>query len=349
VGGFAFDDRAADAGRWLGFPAARLVLPGRLVVRRRERGAAWLACASAPSEDPGPLLPQPPKAGVPGAEPLFTLRPDRPLEHYRAGVRAALAAIEGGTLEKVVLARSCSVSASGALASGFEPGHLLSALRPLHPDCTLFAVRFAGATLVGATPELLVQLEGDRVETAALAGSAPRGRSPREDRALARALRESKKEQEEHAIVVRALRDALTGCCDELSFPEAPGLLATEGIQHLHTPLRGRLARRTATGILDLVSRLHPTPAVGGAPRQAALAWLRAHEGLDRGWYAGGVGFVDAAGEGAFAVPLRAALLRGGDAVLFAGAGIVRGSRPEAELAETRLKLRAVLGPLLEI
>jgi isochorismate synthase len=350
AGGFAFDERAtqgpAGGSRWAGFPAARLVLPRRLVVRRRAASAAWVVDGAEPAREPSRLGAGRP-APVRDAEsaPSFIVQAEHPLAHYRTGVRAALAAIEAGSLEKLVLARSCQVSGRRP----FDAGALLAVLRPLHPACTLFAVRFAGATLIGATPELLVGLEAGRVETAALAGSAPRGRSPREDRALARALRESKKEQEEHAIVVRALREALAGCCDELSVPEAPGLLATEGIQHLHTPLRGRLAAGSARGVLDLVSRLHPTPAVGGAPRRAALSWLRRHEGLDRGWYAGGVGFLDAAGEGAFAVPLRVALLRGEHAALFAGAGIVRGSDPEAELAETRLKLRAVLGPLVEI
>jgi isochorismate synthase EntC len=194
-----------------------------------------------------------------------------------------------------------------------------------------------------------VSLSGSRVETAAVAGTAARGRNPEEDRRLADALRESKKEQAEHEVVLRSVREALDGLC-ELSGPEGPELLRLEGLQHLHTPLAGSL-RRSARGahVLELAGRLHPSPAVGGAPLAPALSWIERHEGMDRGWYAGPVGFVDATGGGELHVALRSALVQGGEARLYAGAGIVAGSAPEAELRETRLKLRAVLAPLTEI
>ena len=148
-------------------------------------------------------------------------------------------------------------------------------------------------------------------------------------------------------MVVRALRDALAEVCAEVEAPEAPRLLRLEGIQHLETPISGTLRR--AGGVLDLVGRLHPTPAVAGAPRAEALAWLAAHEEIERGWYAGPVGAVHRDGGGEFCIALRSALLRGKTARLFAGAGIVDGSRPDAELRETRLKLRAMLGALVEL
>nr|MDJ0869801.1 chorismate-binding protein [Myxococcota bacterium] len=147
--------------------------------------------------------------------------------------------------------------------------------------------------------------------------------------------------------VVRALRAALAPHCRSLAVPEAPRLRRLDGIQHLETPIEGRLAGRR--GLLALAGDLHPTPAVGGAPRDAALGWIARAEDLDRGWYAGPVGFLDAEGGGELAVALRAALLRGETARLFAGAGIVEGSQPEAELRETRLKLGALLAPLLEL
>jgi isochorismate synthase len=190
-------------------------------------------------------------------------------------------------------------------------------------------------------------VRGNRVETAALAGSAARGHTPEEDAALGRELFESKKEQEEHAVVVRALRAALEPHCESLDVPESPSLLRLEGIQHLETRFAGALA--SGAHLLEIADALHPTPAVGGAPRAPAVDWLARHERLDRGWYAGAVGFVDAEGGGDLAVALRSALLRGGDALLYAGAGIVAGSVPEDELLETRIKLRALLTPLLEI
>jgi isochorismate synthase EntC len=150
-------------------------------------------------------------------------------------------------------------------------------------------------------------------------------------------------------VVVRCVLEALARRCSALSAPESPGLLQTDGIQHLHTPIRGKLRDPSKTTVLDLVSDLHPTPAVGGAPREDALAWLRCNEGLDRGWYAGPLGWVDPGGEGEFAVALRSMLLDGCRASLLAGAGIVAGSDPDGELAETRLKLRTALNALLEI
>ena len=193
----------------------------------------------------------------------------------------------------------------------------------------------------------MMQLEGERVETAALAGSAPRGRSPEEDTRLGRELTLSKKEQVEHAVVVRSLCDALAPCCSELDVAEAPRLLRIEGIQHLETPLVGAL--KGDFSVVELAGRLHPTPSVGGAPHSAALAWLEREEDLDRGWYAAPLGWMDATGGGEFCVALRSALLCDREAVLFAGAGIVEGSDPESELLETRLKLRVLLSPLLEI
>ena len=188
-------------------------------------------------------------------------------------------------------------------------------------------------------------MENGRALTAALAGSAPRGRNPEEDARIGRALCESKKNQSEHAVVVRALRDALAPCCSELEVAQAPRLLRVDGIQHLETPVTGALKGEFSA--IELAGRLHPAPSVAGAPQGAALNWLAREEDLDRGWYAAPIGWMDASGAGEFCVALRSALLRNGEASLFAGAGIVPGSDPEDELEETRLKLRAMLDPLL--
>jgi isochorismate synthase EntC len=187
------------------------------------------------------------------------------------------------------------------------------------------------------------------VLSGALAGSAPRGRTPAEDERLARALRESKKEQAEHDVVRRAVLEALAPVCESLDAPEAPGLLRLDGIQHLHTPVTGELRAGADGELLALAGRLHPTPAVGGAPSAAARAFLADHEGLDRGGYAGGVGWLGASGDGELMVALRCALLEGRRATLLAGAGIVAGSDPDAELAETCLKLRAALAALVDL
>jgi isochorismate synthase len=363
VGGFAFDESDPPSDHWSGFPAGRLVLPELLFAGFG--GRAWCTvthtvepgvdveeeCAALRAEldtarhwaagDPwtrGPLAP----AARPSA-PEFRLLADHPNADYRARVAVALDAIAAGDLEKVVLARSIRL----LRREGFGVAALLASLREAHPSCATFAVAGAASVFLGATPERLVRVAGRRVEATALAGSAPRGRNPEEDGRLGRALRESKKEQAEHTVVVRALRAALSGACHELEIPEAPRLLRLEGIQHLETPVSGAL--RAGSSIFDLLERLHPTPAVAGAPREEALAWLARVEDLDRGWYGGPVGFVDAEGGGEFCVALRSALLRGGEAKLFAGAGVVAGSTPEGELRETRLKLHTLLTPLLEV
>lgn len=347
VGGFAFDSAGPASERWAGLPCAQLVLPERLAVRRGDE--MWCCRAGiGPVPDPGAGLPTasgspPAGAATDDGAPAFLASSDRALGGYRGLVEKALGAIRDGELEKVVVARSCTVVGSRP----FEIARVLRSLRSLHPSCVIFALVRGPLAFLGATPERLVRLEAGLVQVDAVAGSAARGRSFEEDVRLARGLLESKKDQEEHAVVVRCILDALARRCSALSAPESPDLLRTEGIQHLRTPILGRL--RDPSNVLDLVADLHPTPAVGGAPREDALAWLRCNEGLDRGWYAGPVGWVDPRGEGEFAVALRSLLLRGREANLFAGAGIVAGSDPEAELIETRLKLRAALTALLEI
>lgn len=349
VGGFAFDSGAPASKRWAGFPTSELVLPERLLVGRG--GEMWCCRAGVGSvpADGRELavapLPSPGEAVSDDSPPAFHASADRSLGAYRSLVEKALGAIAEGDLEKVVVARSCTVVGSRP----FQTLGVLRSLRALHPSCTIFALARGPVTFLGATPERLVRLEKGLVQVDAVAGTAPRGRTPQQDRRLARQLVESKKDQEEHAVVVRCILEALAPHCSALQAPESPGLLQTDGIQHLHTPIQGRLRDPSRTTVLDLVAGLHPTPAVGGAPREQALGWLRSCEGLDRGWYAGPLGWLALGGEGEFTVALRSLLLRGCEATLFAGAGIVAGSDPDAELLETRLKLRTALGALLEI
>lgn len=178
----------------------------------------------------------------------------------------------------------------------------------------------------------------------ALAGSMGRGASPEEDERLADELLGSAKDRTEHAIVASAIREMLAGVCSEIDVAAAPTLMTLPNVRHLATPISGRVfPGRT---ILDLVEQLHPTPGVGGYPRDAALALIRSEERLDRGWYAGPVGWMDARGDGEFAVGIRSALLSGLEATLFTGCGIVAASDPDREYDESRWKLRPVLHAL---
>jgi salicylate biosynthesis isochorismate synthase/menaquinone-specific isochorismate synthase len=205
----------------------------------------------------------------------------------------------------------------------------------------VFAVGRAGATFVAASPELLVRRDGARISTVALAGSARRSADPAVDDHLGEQLLHSEKDREENAIVGRRIARALRPHAVWVTVAPEPVLVRVANIQHLATPIRAQLAG--SMGAIELAGLLHPTPAVGAEPREVAEHVIPALEGLDRGWYAGTVGWTDAAGDGEFCVALRCALLRGRLAHLYAGCGIVRDSDPASELAESEVKLQALL------
>jgi isochorismate synthase len=251
-------------------------------------------------------------------------------------VARAVERIRAGDLEKVVLAREVEVHG----ASPQDPGAVLSVLREAFPGCYVFGVGRGDAAFVAASPELLVRREGQRASTVALAGSTRRSADPAVDDHLGEQLLRSNKDREEQAIVARRIKRTLTPHALWLTAPEEPVLIRMANIQHLATPIRAQLA--SPIGAIDLAGLLHPTPAVGAEPPEAA-ALIPALEGMDRGWYAGAVGWTDAAEDGEFCVALRCALLRGPIARCYAGDGVVRDSDPAAELAETEVKLEALL------
>jgi isochorismate synthase len=222
----------------------------------------------------------------------------------------------------------------------FDRRALLARLRAAEPD----AFTFAAGGFIGASPELLVARSGDRVRARPLAGTIARRSDAGEDQVAAKGLLESKKDRAEHALVVEAVRNALAPACTTLEIDPHPHTLATSKVWHLATNVSGRL--RASVDALALASLLHPTPAVCGTPREAARAVIRELEQIERALYAGLVGWVDAHGDGEWAVVLRCAEMQGRIALLFAGAGIVADSDPEAELAETDAKFRSMLEAL---
>ena len=266
-----------------------------------------------------------------------------PPEHYEAAVARAVELIRAEQLEKVVLAREVQVHAGGG-ASNFDPAALFGVLREGFPSCSVFCVGRGDAAFVAASPELLVRREGHRVSALALAGSMRRSADPAVDDHLGEQLMHSEKDREEHAIVIRRIERALRQHALWTAAPPEPTLVKVANIQHLGTPIRAQLAQ--PLDVIELLELMHPTPAVGGEPLARARPLIPALEGLDRGWYAGPVGWADATGDGEFCVALRCALLRGRVARCYAGVGVVRDSDPSAELAETEVKLAALL-PLL--
>jgi menaquinone-specific isochorismate synthase len=245
-------------------------------------------------------------------------------------VAAATRAIDAGRLDKVVLARDLAVWSDEPL----DARTLTRRLAERFPDCFTFSVD----GLVGATPELLVRRIGGRVDSLVLAGTAGRGASAAEDAALGAALLGSDKDRDEHDHAVASVRAALADLVPDLA-TEGPWLLRLANVQHLATSVTGTLPG--GESVLDLAGALHPTAAVCGTPTAEAFAVIRELEGLDRGRYTGPVGWVDAAGDGELGIALRCAQVEGDRARLYAGAGIVGASLPEAELEETRIKFRA--------
>lgn len=247
-------------------------------------------------------------------------------------VQQAIDRIGDGRLDKVVIARDHHLWSR----TPFDATDLLLQLVAHNPQSFAFAVD----GLVGASPELLLRRLGDTVESEVLAGTTPRGTDPVKDEQLGAALLESEKDRWEHSLAVRSVTELLTPACAELAAPSSPRLLRLPNVQHLATWLTGTL--KEPLHVLTLIGLLHPTAAVGGSPRDLALATIRELEAFDRGRYSGPVGWFHPSGDGEFAIALRCAMIEGGRAQLFAGAGIVSGSLPELELEETRLKMRTM-------
>ena len=312
----------------------------RRAVRRDRDGETWTLRL----DDERNVPPKPTRRGSEPSEPFSRMQvfPEPLPEAYERAVAEAVERIQRGMLRKVVLARTIRVEAGRTL----DPRELLKRLRAVEPDGYSFAVDIGeGRTLVGASPELLISRFGEEIRANPLAGSASRAGDPSEDRRNAERLGTSPKDRQEHAIVVEDVFRALNPFCRELTYDRDPQLLATANVWHLSTRFRGVLKDPGVTA-LDLARALHPTPAVCGEPRDEAMRTIQELEPVPRDAYAGAVGWMDATGDGVWALALRCAEISGSTARLFAGAGIVADSDPAAELDETERKFRAFLDSL---
>ncbi|VXC20234.1 isochorismate synthase [Nocardioides sp. AX2bis] len=317
-GSFGFADEPGDS---------VLVVPRVVVGRRGDR--AWLTTVGTPDED-RPAVPRPTDAPGP---PLGVVFADgsRNGEEWMSVVAEAVRRISAGDLEKVVLARDM-------VATAEEPVDVRWPLRRLaasYPMCWTFHVD----GLFGATPEMLVRRERGLVTSRVLAGTIRRTGDDDRDLALAATLARSSKDLEEHEYAVRSVADALEPHCSSMSVPEAPFVLHLPNVMHLATDVNGVVHDAATVSSLRLAESLHPSAAVGGTPTVVATALIDEVEGLDRGRYAGPVGWIDAAGDGEWGLALRAATVDGPTVRLYAGCGVVASSDPEAELAESQAKL----------
>lgn len=339
TGGFSFSSTTD----WRMGPG-RLILPELSYIRRDGR-AAWIRAVevvgdtdvTAVAADVARELTRLSSLGG-GWLPPRRLAPARPLDPASAAypklVQQAVEHIESGALQKVVAARAVTFDQDVNFIE------TIATLRATYPGCATFAFRLGSETFVGATPELLARTAAERVETMAVAGTAPRGESFDADHALGLGLLADPKELWEHDVVYGEIRARLQQAGVVLDEPRDPEVLKLPGLQHLWTRVTGTAG--PATSLLDIVGRLHPTPAVAGVPADAAIRWLEDHEELDRGWYAGPVGYIGPSGDGEFRVALRCGLVRDHRVILYAGAGVVAGSTPDRELAETELKFQAL-------
>ncbi len=354
-GGFAFAPEGGREPHWSSLPPALMVLPEISLMRSAGRcfmtANAIVSAEQAPAQalervrarlgalrserlELGPVDPQP--AG------RSAISAPHPPDRFESLVDRARERIATGEVEKVVLAREIRVEAPAA----HDPAAVFAALREVFPSCFCFCCGTPEAAFMGASPELLIRRSGAGAATVALAGSTGRSADPAVDDHLGERLLRSAKDRSEHEIVVRRIERTLAPLAVWVEAGPEPGLVKVANIQHLATPIRAQLAE--SRGAIELAGALHPTPAVGGEPSAAAVAAIEELEGIDRGWYTGPVGWTDVAEDGEFCVGLRSALLRDRVAHLYAGNGIVADSDPADELAETELKLAAML-PVLTV
>jgi isochorismate synthase len=337
VGGFAYRPDREPGGPWSGFPALLLRVPALAVTR--VRGHTYATVASANADELLNLT----STGVraPAARKLDVTAARNPVA-WTAAVERATARLRAGEAAKVVLAREVLARGDGVVSAAM----VARSLRAAYPSCFTYLITGAdGTAFAGASPELLVRRSGDRAFAQPMAGSVARGGTDAEDERLALQLEESAKDATEHRLVSDFVVAALRPFAKSVS-ARPPEVVRFTNIQHLATSVSAELMAPPAD-VLQLAAALHPTPAVGGWPREAADALIDELEGMERGWYAGAVGWIDANGDGEFSVALRCGLLWEDGARLYAGVGVMPDSDPVRELEETELKFKALLTALV--
>jgi isochorismate synthase len=339
VGGFAYRPNQDPGGPWSGFPALLLRVPALAVTRTR--GRTFVSAAAPGAEELLELGESAPPLHAPSARKL-DLTPVRDPRAWTDAIGRAAARLRAGEAQKVVLAREVLARGDGVVSAGA----VVRGLRAAYPSCFTYLITGAdGTAFAGASPELLIRRTGGHAYSQPMAGSVARGASDVEDERLARLLRDSKKDAIEHSLVSKFVVEALKPFARAVQ-ADAPEVVRFTNIQHLATSVRAEL-NEPAADALELAAALHPTPAVGGWPRAAADALIEELEDMERGWYAGAVGWIDGRGDGEFAVALRCGLLWEDGARLYAGVGVMPDSDAARELEETELKFKALLTALV--
>ncbi|WP_245994544.1 isochorismate synthase [Tengunoibacter tsumagoiensis] len=355
-GGFSFDVLQPTTPLWEGFPHGLLILPQMLFLQEAGQTMVAINILVGPDDDIELHLTQTQallerfqaaldshstRKSMINFSQCMAIHDLRPANEWRELVGNIVRQIQAGLYQKVVLARGVQVTLNPQIQASLDVSQILTRLTRSNPGSYIFAIQRGGRCFTGATPECLVRIHEGQLSTMALAGTAPRGTNELEDEQIGAELLASAKNQGEHHSVVAMLQETLLQFCRQVRSGDQRQLIKLKNVQHLMTPIMGELL--AGYSILEVIAHLHPTPAVGGLPRQTSLQAIREQEALDRGWYASPIGWIDAGGGGEFAVALRSGLIGERDATLFAGCGIVAASDPESEYVESCLKLKVML------
>ncbi|KGX86746.1 isochorismate synthase [Pontibacillus litoralis JSM 072002] len=343
-GGFAFDPLKEGSVTWGDFPNSSMVIPTYLLTIVHQESYLTINALVEPGESLEPYIAQ----SVQFMESTFQ-REQMPYliqqeevapEEWKQIVKDATEDIKRGVIDKVVLAREMIATFS----ENIPISSLLNVLSEQQHQSYIFAFERGMSCFVGSTPERLVKVEQRSLLSTCLAGTISRGQTQEEDEQLGSYLLHDEKNLQEHDFVVQMIKQAVELCCDDVVVPDGPILYPLRNLQHLYTPVKGKLQQGYT--ILDVVQRLHPTPALGGYPVEASIEFIRDKEPFHRGWYAAPIGWFDPKDNGEFAVAIRSALLYQNQATLFAGCGVVEDSQPEVEYEETAIKFSPMLQAL---
>lgn len=347
-GGFSFDPKEEIAPHWNHFSAGKFFVPA-IMLTISSSGAFLTANRwTYGEEDAEQALRKLLKSVSSANEAACSTKQGTKLNsieekntrEWMNAVRSATEEIKKKNYDKIVLAREVLAT----YEENIKLDHVIATLLHEQKTSYVYVVEEGAQSFISASPERLIRKEGNSVSSSCIAGSIKRGQTDEEDEQLGRELLSDQKNRMEHQIVVNMINDAFLANCTAVKKPEKPGLYKTKNIQHLYTPITGTINENAS--LFDLIHKLHPTPAVGGEPRELALEFIRNVEPMNRGWYAAPVGWIDCKDNGEFIVALRSGLIERNQARLFAGCGIVEDSDPEKEFEETQIKLRPMLSAL---
>ncbi len=346
IGGMSFDPKSEKSNLWEKYPTSQMTIPEYVVVQNDGEyflTVNYLLQDNIPTEQvlkeieqmQNLLLHHPPTDSK--EQHTIVSKKEIEPEKWKQTVKEAVEQIKNNQAKKIVLAREVRIKLN-TLAPISE---LLKRLRETQPNSYIFAFEHEDNCFIGATPERLVQVEGEKVLSTCLAGTAPRGKTVSEDNKIASSLLNDQKNREEHEYVVQMIKRSMEQYCENITIPNDPVVLPLRNLQHLYTPVTATLKKEST--VFDIIKELHPTPALGGVPREKALRFIREQELMDRGWYGAPIGWLDSKGNSEFAVAIRSGLVQGNEISLFAGCGVMRDSDPQMEYEETNVKFLPML------